>query len=291
MRNIFVLFLTMLAILVASVSSVFAQYSDINGKNNSYRLESGLEMARTFSYYNEHYSFDSSFTKALKPIYLFPETGFSFLKTDGLLKDLTEYKNREIRKTFCLQLRHQSEFESTILRLAFKLNGQSDLSKLKTKEALMLLTQVIRFQLSSKGSVNNLIAEEIDPAIKILKTREHFRLNVFNLISVDEYFLAGYRKLDYYCGMVSWAGVYAFDVFKKHIPSLANVYLFECGLQGPSHSFNLILTRDEKGIGMYLIDFQKEKFWNHDLVIPKSSDKLLIQLDLSEDVEITRLGK
>jgi hypothetical protein len=261
-----------------------------SGHNNKCRLDSGMEIMKIYHYYDESCSFDSSFTKALKPINQFPQTGFPFLKTEKLIKDLTDFKTKEIHKCFSCQLRHQSDFEKIVLKLANILGGQSDISKLNARDALTLLANVVRFQLSDKGSNNYLIAKEIEPAIEILKTREHLRLNIFQLISADEYFLSGYGKQNYYCGMVSWIGVHAFDVFKQHIPSLNNVYMFECGLQGPAHSFNLILTVGTNNIGIYLLDFQKEKFWNHDLIISKSSDQLLAELDMSTDVELTRLG-
>ncbi|MDD2681045.1 MAG: hypothetical protein PHE20_03000 [Patescibacteria group bacterium] len=249
---------------------------------------SGMEIFQTNHRYHERYTFNSCLTGALQPISLFPRANFPFQKKESLIKDLSDFKSEEIRKHFSCKMRYPVEFENLVLSLAHDLNGQDDISQLSAKEALTLLANVIRFQLSDDGSDNDIVAQAIEPVLEVLRTRRHFQLSIFEILSADEYFLSGHKKLDYYCGMTSWISVHAFDVFKAHIPSLRNVYMFECGLQGPAHSFNLMVTVDEESIGMYLIDFQKEKFWDHNLII--SAENLLNDLDMSKHIELTKIS-
>ena len=253
------------------------------------KLRSGLEVTEYHTYEGTSYSLAACYQKALKPLAVFPEANVSFSGTSELVKDLENNKSREMASSAYLKVRNKEKYEQKILQLAEKYNQGRRLTELNAHDALVLISQIIRGQLSSE-TVDSAVWTDMVRLYQELDNRKGFHFSVFSVMSIDEYFLGGYKKAEYRCGMVSWNAVYIFDFLQKRIPALNNICIFECGTCGPAHSFNLLLSLDGNRVGMYLVDFQKEKFWQRRLEVISTPEKMLYRLDMS-DIGIDRLGR
>ncbi|MDD4901773.1 MAG: hypothetical protein PHE24_01425 [Patescibacteria group bacterium] len=254
------------------------------------KLSSGLEFSESFIYEGTTYSLDKRYQKALKPIALFPEANILLSGVDRLVDDLDHHQSEEMTKNFYLKVRNREKYEQAIFELADKYGKGRKLNELNAREALVLIAQIVRGQLADTGAVDSLIGKEINELFRVLETRKNFHVSIFEVMSFDEYFLAGYKNAGYRCGMVSWNAIYIFDLLQAYIPALADVRIYECGTRGPAHSFNLLLSRQGDRVGVYLIDFQKEKFWESKLEMMPLPWEMVNQLDMS-DIGISRLGR
>ena len=145
--------------------------------------------------------------------------------------------------------------------IVFQIKNLSEgiICSLSSEDALILFNKIFQRQFSGEGPVDKYILENLNKKIKYLKLDEF--LSPFSIVSVQEFYLSGGPIIprSSQSEFKAMSAVQVFSCFKKHVPSLKDVYLFRVW-SDYGNDLNLIVrTGPNHVIGFYLIDFSKKE--------------------------------
>lgn len=237
-----------------------------------------------------YYKLPTKFTKFLVKLKVLDrDPARHYKRADDVVGELNAFRDWQIQESESNYL-HLAYPERFYPAIDYALSQVCDkpLKNLTKQEAIVALSQVLRYQIVGSEKIDSLVREDLSG--RVIPRLDS--VSIFDLMTLDEYFLAGSGLTRYYCGYTSWLGVFIFNHWKKSAPSLADLELYEVSIQGPGHSLNLLVEHDNNSrLALCLVDFLPEQFWKTSVPLDNNSPDLLGHIDVGGSIKRWVLGK